>query len=99
MRYYFEWDPNKAKENSIKHKVSFEQTTAIFLDPNAISIFDKNHSEIEERWITMGIDKNGVLLIVIHTFKEVEDNLCIIRIISARKATKKEINQYNKEIL
>ncbi len=99
MKYYFEWDPNKAKENSTKHKVSFEQATTIFLDSNAISIFDKNHSEIEERWITIGIDKNGVLLIVIHTFKEVEDNLCIIRIISARKATKKEINQYNEEIL
>lgn len=53
MLYNFEWDPNKAKENKRKHKVSFERATQIFLDPFQISIFDEEHSREEERWITI----------------------------------------------
>ena len=79
MRYTFEWDPRKAKENQRNHKVGFERAAEVFRDPLALSIFDEGHSEHEERWITMGKDSP----------KE-----CRIRIISARKAKKKESRQY-----
>lgn len=94
MRYYFDWDPNKAKINLKKHRISFEQASTIFLDPRMISVFDTEHSEHEDRWATIGIDKNGILLVVIHTFQRLDTNCSRIRIISARKATKKETEQY-----
>ena len=94
MRYTFEWDSSKAKENQIKHKVSFERATEVFRDPLALSIFDPEHSEHEERWITMGKDSHDSLLVLIHTFLEVTPEECRIRIISARKAKKKESRQY-----
>ena len=98
MRYYFEWDPQKAKINLKKHKVSFERACTVFKDPNALSIYDEEHSEEDDRWITLGMDINGTLLVVVHTFEQLDENTCKIRIISARKATKKEIKQYNEEI-
>jgi uncharacterized DUF497 family protein len=94
LRYTFEWDPNKASENLQKHKVSFARAAEIFLDPFAISIFDEEHSDEEERWITMGKDSHEVVLVVVHTFREVATDEWIIRIISAWKATKNEISQY-----
>ncbi len=98
MRYYFEWDPQKAKINLKKHKVSFERACTVFKDPNALSIYDEEHSEKEDRWVTLGMDLNGTLLVVVHTFKQLNEKICKIRIISARKATKKEIEQYNEGI-
>jgi uncharacterized DUF497 family protein len=97
VRYYFEWNPNKAKVNKKKHGITFEQASTIFLDPRMISVFDTEHSEHEDRWATIGIDRNGVLLVVVHTFQQVDDNSCRIRIISARKATRKESKQYQEE--
>ena len=94
MGYTFEWDPRKAKENQRKHKVSFERAAEVFRDPLALSIFDEEHSEHEERWITMGKDSHNSLLVLIHTFLEVTPKECRIRIISARKAKKKESRQY-----
>ena len=70
--------------------------TEIFLDPFMVSIYDTEHSKSEERWITIGKDRNDVPLVVIHTFNEVDKNTCVIRIISSRKATKKEIKEYSK---
>lgn len=93
MLYNFEWDIEKEKQNKRKHKISFVRATSIFRDPNQISIFDEGHSDNEERWITLGFDKNGVLLVVIHTFKQTELDVDI-RIISARKANQTEIKQY-----
>lgn len=93
MLYNFEWDPNKAKANTIKHSVSFEQATEVFWDALQLTIFDEEHSDIEDRWITLGKTKNETLLVVIHTFSEYEDS-STIRIISARKATKHEQHQY-----
>jgi len=94
MRYNFEWNPERAKINFIKHGVSFEQATDVFRDPLQLTLFDEEHSETdEERWITLGKAKNGNFLVVIHTFSE-NDNGTIIRIISARKATKNEQHQY-----
>lgn len=97
MRYYFDWDPNKAKVNLKKHGVSFEQSSGIFIDPRAVTVFDDERSENEDRWATIGIDKNGILLVVVHTFRQVDNRYIKIRIISARKATRKEIKQYQEE--
>ncbi|MBN2424002.1 MAG: BrnT family toxin [Calditrichaceae bacterium] len=97
MNYNFEWDPDKEKGNLRKHKVSFENAATIFTDPLALTLFDNDHSKFEDRWITMGISGNGNILVVIHTFKEINENNTIIRIISARKATKREIQQYQGE--
>jgi len=95
MKYEFDWDPVKARQNLQKHGVSFERAARIFLDPSAISIFDDDHSESEDRWITIGVEANEVLLIVIHTFRNVDTETSLVRIISARKATKEEAHQYH----
>lgn len=97
MRYYFDWNPNKARANLKKHRIGFEQASTIFLDPRMISVLDTEHSEHEDRWATIGIDRNGVLLVVVHTFQQLDADSCKIRIISARKATRKESKQYREE--
>ena len=94
MRYNFEWSPSKAKKNKRKHKITFERAATIFRDPNAISIVDEEHSKDEDRWITIGIDSNGIVLIISHTFRTFDQSTCEIRMISARKAEKPEIKQY-----
>ncbi len=94
MIYNFEWNPNKAKSNIKKHGVCFEEATTVFLDPMAMTIFDPDHSETEERWITFGISKNSRLLVVCHTYFEEDNETAIIRIFSSRKATKTEDKQY-----
>ncbi|MDI6728505.1 MAG: BrnT family toxin [Thermodesulfovibrionales bacterium] len=80
-----------------KHGVSFEQASTIFLDPRMVSVFDTEHSEHEDRWATIGIDRNGSLLVAVHTFQQVDADSYRIRIISARKATRKESKQYQEE--
>lgn len=94
MQYRFEWDPAKEKANIQKHNMSFRRAATVFRDPNHLSICDKEHSQSEDRWITMGIDDSGVLRIVVHTFKQVDEGECEIRVISARKATSRESQQY-----
>ena len=94
MRYTFEWDPIKARENLRKHRISFERAADVFLDRLAISVFDQEHSEEEERWVTIGKDVQGRPLVLVHTFSEVSAEECKIRIISVRKATKLETRQY-----
>ena len=94
MHYNFAWDPGKAKQNLEKHKIRFERATEIFLDPFAVSIYDEDHSTDEDRWVTIGKDRAGKLLVVIHTFSPKSKNLCLIRMISARIATKNEVKQY-----
>ena len=98
LNYNFEWDYKKAKKNVKKHKVSFERAATVFLDANAISLYDKEHEEIEERWVTIGMDNTGNLVVVCHTFLQLDNDTANIRMISARKPTKKEIFQY-KELL
>jgi uncharacterized protein len=97
LRYNFEWDPEKARRNLQRHKVAFEKAADVFLDPLAISIFDEDHSIDEERWVTMGRDKGGMILVVIHTFAVQGRDERKVRIISARKATKNETKQYEGE--
>ena len=98
MRYQFDWDPAKEKQNIRKHQITFRRAASIFRDPNQLSAFDDEHSEDEDRWITMGIDSGGVLRVVVHTFEQADEDLYEIRIISARKATLTESNQYNEGI-
>ena len=89
----FEWDLLKAETNITKHNVSFENAALVFSDKDSLSIYDEEHSDREERWITLGRTSDGVLLVVVHTYRKV-DKEEYIRIISARKAGKKEANQY-----
>jgi uncharacterized DUF497 family protein len=95
VQYNFEWDPAKARENLRKHKISFERASQIFLDALAISIPDEEHSEDEERWTTIGKNGGGTLLVLIHTFREIDAENFNVRLISARKATKREEKEYS----
>jgi uncharacterized DUF497 family protein len=94
LRYIFEWDPVKAKANLRKHRIGFEQAATIFHDPQALSIFDVEHSHDEDRWVTLGLDSRGNVLVTVHTFHQIDALLCRIRTISTRKATRKETRQY-----
>jgi uncharacterized DUF497 family protein len=87
----FEWDHNKASSNLKKHGVSFEEAATIFNDPMIITIVDPDHSEHEERYISMGISVQARLLVVVHTQREMR-----IRLISCRKATSAERRTYEK---
>ncbi len=71
LRYNLEWDATKAEQNMRKHKVSFQRAARIFRDPHAISIFDEEHSDEEDRWITMGLDNKGTVLVIVHTFRRI----------------------------
>jgi uncharacterized DUF497 family protein len=92
--YNFEWDLTKAKKNLQKHGVKFETAATVFRDPKAITIVDAEHSDREERWLTLGIDNTGKLLVVVHTFESISQNHMLIRIISSRKADQKETTSY-----
>jgi uncharacterized DUF497 family protein len=97
FQYQFEWDATKARQNSRHHQVTFERGATIFLDQNATSIFDEGHSQDEDRWITLGLDRTGTLLVVCHTYREETETSARIRIISARRATKNEAKQYERK--
>jgi len=94
MMYHFDWDPVKARSNLADHKVSFQLATTLFRDPLAITVYDEEHSEGEERWATLGQAENGQYLVVIHTFQQMNANDANIRLISARDATRREIQDY-----
>jgi uncharacterized DUF497 family protein len=97
FQFHFEWDPIKARQNARKHRVTFERGATVFLDPNALSLFDEQHSEEEERWITLGMDQSGALLVVSHTYHDEAENSARVRLLSVRKATKKETKQYQRK--
>jgi len=94
FHYQFTWDSAKARQSLKKHGVSFERAATVFLDPRALSEFDAEHSEREERWVSLGLDLTGVLLVVCHTYQGATDESAMIRLISARKATSREAAQY-----
>lgn len=89
----FEWDPEKDKVNGQKHKVSFAEACYVFSDRHMLTIFDDEHSDDEDRWVTMGQIPEGKLLVVIHTCREDGDDE-YVRIVSARKANRHESRQY-----
>jgi uncharacterized DUF497 family protein len=85
----FEWDVDKANRNLEKHSVSFEEAATVFDDPMYITFVDDEHSIDEERYITIGLSSRGRLLMLAHA-----DRQDRTRIISARRATKKEEQFY-----
>lgn len=85
----FSWDPNKERRNKRKHGVGFQEATTVFGDPLAITVSDPDHSTGEERLFTIGQSSTGRLLVVCHI--EQGDT---IRIISARRATAHEREDY-----
>ena len=88
----FEWDPEKARSNLRKHKVSFKEAATALKDTMAATGFDPDHSVGEERFVTFGVSERGRLLVVAHT----EENY-ILRIISARIASKGERKIYEED--
>ena len=90
----FIWDENKNQINKDKHKISFEEAKTVFYDMEAIVFDDPEHSQEEERFLILGFSEKARLCIVSHCYRENDE---VIRIISARRATKNEENYYNKE--
>jgi len=92
MGLVFEWDEGKARQNSSKHGVSFEEATSVFEDPLSLTIEDPIHSDYEGRFVTIGQSIWGRTLVIVHT-----DRIDKIRIISARAATPHERESYEEE--
>lgn len=88
----FEWDERKNEINKVKHKVSFEEAQTVFYDDRALLIDDPEHSQEEERFIILGMSARANLLIVCHCYRASDT---VIRIISARRATKNESSYYH----
>jgi len=87
----FEWGPIKARSNANKHSVTFDDAATVFGDPLALTYPNPDHSQEEDRFITFGTMANGEMVVVSHTDRE--DS---IRIISARRMTGKEVEDYEK---
>ncbi len=90
----FAWDDRKSETNRKKHGVSFDEARTVFYDEHAVRYFDPDHSGDEDRFIMLGLSQKLRTIVVCHCFRE-DDS--IIRIISARKATQREEDQYWKE--
>ena len=87
----FTWDKSKSKANQKKHGISFEEAQTVFFDENAIEFFDPDHSQSEDRFLLLGLRSSLRIVAVSHCYRK---NESLIRIISARKATKKEQKVY-----
>jgi uncharacterized protein len=92
--FQFEWDEAKAAANECKHSVTFELASSVFYDPQMLTVADLEHGESEERWFSVGIARNGVLLAVVYLWSEADAAAIKIRLISARGATQAEYRQY-----
>lgn len=89
----FEWDPQKDRSNQRKHGVSFAEACTVFSDADALLIEDPDHSEEEERFILLGPSARLRLLVVCHCYRRAD---CVIRLISARRASRGERSQYER---
>ncbi len=89
----YEWDPVKAAANLRKHGVSFAEAALVFLDPMALTFYDPDHSQEEDREITIGVSREGRVLFVSHCARG--DRM---RLISVRKATAREKKQYEERL-
>ena len=94
MRIEFDWDPAKAASNVAKHGVQFEEAMTVFRDPLARSMLDTDHEADEERWVTLGQAATGNLLVVVHTWVDINPDRSAVRIVSARRPTRNEARQY-----
>jgi uncharacterized DUF497 family protein len=88
----FEWDPRKNAENRRKHGVAFEEAETVFVDDHALLIDDPDHSNTEDRFVLLGLSVRFRVLLVVHSY---QDEDAVIRIISARRATKQERAKYD----
>jgi uncharacterized DUF497 family protein len=88
----FKWDPRKNAENQRKHRVSFEEAETVFADEHALLIDDPEHSTTEDRFVLLGLSVRFRVLLVVHSYRERDG---VIRIISARRATKLERTRYD----
>ena len=93
-QFQFEWGEIKATNNVRKHGVSFELARTIFHDPRLLTIADLEHSEVEDRWFSVGCASNGALISVVYLWSETSPVVIQIRLISARTATQREIRYY-----
>ena len=93
-QFQFEWDEIKAVANLRKHGVSFELASTVFHDPRLLTVADLEHSEIEDRWFSIGWASTGAMLSVVYLWSESDPAITKIRLISAREATKTEIRHY-----
>jgi uncharacterized DUF497 family protein len=84
-----------ADESRQAHGVIFEEAATVFQDPRMVSVFNGEHSHTENRWATLGLSALGRLLVVCHTFQEISKDSATIRIISTRKATRRETRKYD----
>jgi uncharacterized DUF497 family protein len=91
----FEWDEKKNRANRKKHGIWFEEAQQVFDDVAALRFFDTHHSDDEDRFILLGMSGSSRILVVVFCEKERKDT---IRIISARKATKREAKKYEEGI-
>jgi uncharacterized DUF497 family protein len=98
FNYHFEWDSVKLARNQKKHKINFELAATIFNDPLMLTVPDIDHSGTEERWLSLGQAENSRLLVVIHTYQEINAHEANVRIISARPVTKHEQHQYEASV-
>ena len=90
-----EWDARKAASNKRKHGVSFEEAASAFADEHGLVIPDPDHSDAEDRFILLGLSARIRLVVVVHCLREEGD---VIRIISARRASRSESRQYGEGI-
>jgi hypothetical protein len=97
VRIDFDWDPAKAASNALKHGVSFETAVTVFRDPLARSMVDRDPGSGEERWVTLGETATGNLLVVVHTWADMDPGRSAVRIISARRPTPNEARQYRED--
>ena len=97
MRVVFDWDRSKARANLAKHGLTFEEARTVFLDPKTITERDENHSDREERLISVGMSGSGRLLTVIHTETDESPNTWVVRLISVRKVTTAERRKYEQQ--
>ena len=91
-KFSFTWDERKNRQNQKKHGVSFEEAQSVFFDDAAREFFDPDHSEDEERFLLVGRSYGLRVLLICHCYRETKG---VIRIISARRATKKERAVYH----
>ena len=87
-----EWDPAKARINLRKHGVSFEEAETVFYDDHALLLDDPEHSGDEERFVLLGLSSRFRVIVIVHTYREHD---AVIRLISARRATKAEQAGYD----
>lgn len=92
MALHFDWDAAKARENLRKHGISFEEAQTVFSDDHAVLVEDPDHSAEEDRFILLGLSAKLRVLVVVHALREQGE---VIRLISARRATRTERAQYS----